>query len=64
MLMDIIMPVMDSMTCTRLIREFEKEKELKLSHVIALTGLTSASEKLEAWTSVVDDFLSKPVDFR
>jgi CheY-like chemotaxis protein len=63
-LMDISMPVMDGMTSTRLIRGFEKEKELMPSHIIALTGLTSASAKLEAWTSGVDDFLTKPVDFK
>jgi CheY-like chemotaxis protein len=63
-LMDISMPVMDGMTATRYIREFEKEKELKSSHIIALTGLTSASAKFEAWTSGVDDFLTKPVDFK
>lgn len=58
------MPVMDGMTSTRLIREFEEERGLKKAHVIALTGLTSASAKLEAWTSGVDDFLTKPVDFK
>ncbi|EAT92190.2 hypothetical protein SNOG_00695 [Parastagonospora nodorum SN15] len=63
-LMDISMPVMDGMTATRLIREFENEKGLQAAHVIALTGLTSASAKLEAWTSGVDDFLTKPVDFK
>lgn len=63
-LMDISMPVMDGMTATRCIREFEKEKSFKPAHIIALTGLTSASAKLEAWTSGVDDFLTKPVDFK
>jgi CheY-like chemotaxis protein len=63
-LMDISMPVMDGMTATRLIRNYEKEKELPPSHIIALTGLTSASARLEAWTSGVDDFLTKPVDFK
>lgn len=63
-LMDISMPVMDGMTATRLIREYEKEEGLEPSHIIALTGLTSSSAKLEAWTSGVDDFLTKPVDFR
>lgn len=58
------MPIMDGMTSTRLIREYEKEEGLQPCHVIALTGLTSASAKLEAWTSGVDDFLTKPVDFR
>lgn len=62
-LMDISMPVMDGMTSTRLIRQHENIKDLKAAHIIALTGLTSASAKLEAWTSGVDDFLTKPVDF-
>ncbi|KAF1913696.1 hypothetical protein BDU57DRAFT_520662 [Ampelomyces quisqualis] len=63
-LMDISMPVMDGMTCTRLVREYEKESNVEAAHIIALTGLTSASAKLEAWTSGVDDFLTKPVDFK
>ncbi|KAH7078197.1 hypothetical protein FB567DRAFT_129453 [Paraphoma chrysanthemicola] len=63
-LMDISMPVMDGMTSTRLIREYEKANNLSPTHIIALTGLTSASAKLEAWTSGVDDFLTKPVDFK
>jgi len=63
-IMDISMPVMDGMTSTRLIREYEKENDLQPSHIIALTGLTSSSARLEAWTSGVDDFLTKPVDFK
>jgi CheY-like chemotaxis protein len=62
-LMDISMPVMDGMTSTRLIREHENKNNLKPAHIIVLTGLTSASAKLEAWTSGVDDFLTKPVNF-
>lgn len=62
-LMDISMPVMDGMTSTRFIREHESNLNFKPAHIIALTGLTSASAKLEAWTSGVDDFLTKPVDF-
>ncbi|KAF2856788.1 hypothetical protein T440DRAFT_512793 [Plenodomus tracheiphilus IPT5] len=62
-LMDISMPVMDGMTSTRLIREHEHTKNFTPIHIIALTGLTSASAQLEAWTSGVDDYLTKPVDF-
>jgi CheY-like chemotaxis protein len=62
-LMDVSMPVMDGMTSTRHIREHEAQLNLEAAHIIALTGLTSASAKLEAWTSGVDDFLTKPVDF-
>ncbi|CAO2657602.1 Nn.00g037280.m01.CDS01 [Neocucurbitaria sp. VM-36] len=63
-LMDISMPVMDGMTSTRMIREHETEQNMEPAHIIALTGLTSASAKLEAWSSGVDDFLTKPVDFK
>jgi CheY-like chemotaxis protein len=62
-LMDISMPVMDGMTSTRLIREFEDKNTIEPAHIIVLTGLTSANAKLEAWASGVDDFLTKPVDF-
>ena len=55
---------MDGMTSTRLIREHENESKCRKAHIIALTGLTSASAKLEAWSSGVDDFLTKPVDFK
>lgn len=61
---DISMPIMDGMTSTRLIREHEINNDLLPAHIIALTGLTSASAKLEAWSSGVDDFLTKPVDFK
>ena len=51
------------MTSTRLIREYENKNNCTPAHIIVLTGLTSASAKLEAWTSGVDDFLTKPVNF-
>jgi CheY-like chemotaxis protein len=62
-LMDVSMPVMDGLTSTRLIREHENKNSLTPAHIIVLTGLTSASAKLEAYTSGVDDFLTKPVSF-
>ncbi|KAF2709444.1 hypothetical protein K504DRAFT_481837 [Pleomassaria siparia CBS 279.74] len=63
-LMDISMPVMDGMTATRLIREHESEYHIKPTHIIALTGLASASAKLEAWNAGVDFFMTKPVNFK
>ncbi|KAF2793794.1 hypothetical protein K505DRAFT_35491 [Melanomma pulvis-pyrius CBS 109.77] len=63
-LMDISMPVMDGMTATRLIREHESRYHIKPTHIIALTGLVSASARLEAWSSGVDCYMTKPVDFR
>jgi CheY-like chemotaxis protein len=63
-LMDISMPVMDGMTATRLIRDHESRHKIKPTHIIALTGLVSASARLEAWSSGVDCYMTKPVDFR
>jgi CheY-like chemotaxis protein len=57
------MPVMDGMTATSKIRKYERENKMPRSKVIALTGLASASAKLEAKESGVDDYLTKPVSF-
>ncbi|ORY16126.1 hypothetical protein BCR34DRAFT_597924 [Clohesyomyces aquaticus] len=64
-LMDISMPVMDGMSATRAIREHENKHNVKPpANIIALTGLASASARLEAWSSGVDCFMTKPVDFK
>ncbi|PSN69984.1 hypothetical protein BS50DRAFT_618935 [Corynespora cassiicola Philippines] len=63
-LMDISMPLMDGLTATRRIRRHEKRMNMKPCRIIALTGLTSASTRLEALTSGVDSFMTKPVNFR
>ena len=57
------MPVMDGMTATSKIRKYEKEKKMRRSLIIALTGLVSASARLEAMESGIDDYLTKPVKF-
>lgn len=62
-LMDISMPVLDGMTSTRLIRAFESKEKLDKTMVIALTGLVSASARLEALESGVNEFMTKPVNF-
>lgn len=58
------MPVMDGVTATRKIREYEHEHHIPQCHIIALTGLTSASAKLEAWNAGIDHFMTKPVNFK
>lgn len=63
-LMDMSMPVMDGMTSTRAIRQYEEANGIPSCSIIALTGLTSASARLEALTSGVDEFLTKPVNFK
>ena len=44
-----------------MIRAFEKQHDIQPTHVIALTGLGSASAQHEAYSSGVDLFLTKPV---
>ncbi|KAF9693756.1 hypothetical protein EKO04_008315 [Ascochyta lentis] len=61
---DMSMPVMDGMSATRAIRQYEQEYNVPRCCIIALTGLASASAKLEAWNSGIDYFMTKPVDFK
>lgn len=64
-LMDISMPVMDGMTATREIREFERKNKVKQPvTIIALTGLASEIVQQEAFKSGVNYFLHKPVRFK
>jgi DNA-binding response OmpR family regulator len=58
------MPVMDGMSATRAIRHYEQEQNVPRSCIIALTGLASASARLEALNSGVDHFMTKPVNFK
>jgi CheY-like chemotaxis protein len=61
--MDISMPVMDGMTATRKIREFECKHSLPRTPIYALTGLASATARNEALEAGVDQFLTKPISF-
>jgi CheY-like chemotaxis protein len=57
------MPVMDGMSATRAIRQYEQEYNIPRCCIVALTGLASASAKLEAWNAGIDHFMTKPVNF-
>jgi len=61
---DMSMPVLDGMSATRAIREHERINDTSRSCIIALTGLASSSAKLEAWSSGIDHFLTKPVNYK
>jgi signal transduction histidine kinase/CheY-like chemotaxis protein len=63
-LMDINMPNLNGFEATRQIRAFEKQHGLQPAHIVALTGLGSASAQQEAFSSGVDLFLTKPVRLR
>ena len=59
--MDISMPRMNGLEATRRIRSFEHSNELTACKVLALTGLASAEAQQEAFSSGVDQFMTKPV---
>ena len=61
---DMSMPVLDGMSATRAIREHERINNAPRCCIIALTGLASSSAKLEAWSSGIDHFLTKPVNYK
>lgn len=56
--------VMDGMTSTRAIREHEDMNNIERCRIVALTGLASASARLEALSSGVDHFMTKPLNFK
>jgi signal transduction histidine kinase/CheY-like chemotaxis protein len=70
-LMDISMPIMNGFEATRKIREVENEHREQLPPletppsclIIALTGLASARDQSEAFTSGFDLYITKPVSF-
>jgi PAS domain S-box-containing protein len=61
--MDIQMPLMDGFSATQAIRRYEREKGLT-SIIIALTADAIISEKDKCIEAGMDDFLTKPIDFR
>ena len=62
--MDISMPVMDGLAATRAIRSYERAKKVQPALIVALTGLASAENQQEAFSSGVDLFLTKPVKLK
>lgn len=58
------MPVMDGMSATRAIRQYEQAYNVSRCCIIALTGLASNSARLEAWNSGIDHYMTKPVNFK
>jgi len=59
-LMDVQMPETDGLQATKLIREYEKEKNIHIP-VIAVTAGVSKEEKDNCILAGMDDFLAKPV---
>ncbi|CAG8978942.1 hypothetical protein HYALB_00013333 [Hymenoscyphus albidus] len=59
--MDISMPVMDGISATRKIRQFENENSLPRVRIVALTCFSSDEYQKNAFEAGVDIFLVKPV---
>ncbi|KAF2430869.1 hypothetical protein EJ08DRAFT_588418 [Tothia fuscella] len=62
--MDISMPIMDGIESTRHIRRFERETSINPCALIALTGAANPNTRLEAFSSGIDLFLTKPVPMK
>ncbi|KAL4862289.1 hypothetical protein BDV12DRAFT_46326 [Aspergillus spectabilis] len=60
-LMDISMPVMDGIMSTNKIRQFEDEKSLARSRIMAVTGVASTEMQQRAKAAGIDEYLVKPV---
>lgn len=63
-IMDVSMPVMDGLSATRELREFERRNKRPRATIIALTAVLSASTQHEALASGVDLFLTKPAPLK
>lgn len=59
-LMDCQMPVMDGLTATEKIREFERATEKKRVPIVALTANAMKGDREKCIERGMDDFLSKP----
>jgi len=59
-LMDCMMPIKDGFTATKEIRQYEEEKNKKLSVIIALTASVIEGDIKSCFISGMDDYLPKP----
>jgi CheY-like chemotaxis protein len=63
-LMDVQMPVMDGLTCTRMIRQGAAGPQNRQLPIIALTANALASDKEACLSSGMNAFLIKPFDLQ
>jgi CheY-like chemotaxis protein len=58
------MPVMDGLSSTRKIRNYELEHSFPRTRIVALTCFSSVETQAEAFLSGMDMFLIKPVPMK
>lgn len=58
------MPVMDGLTATRAMRQFERKNGRPPASIVILTAVLSSEKQQEATASGVDVFLTKPVPLK
>lgn len=58
--MDVQMPKMDGLEATKRIREYENEKGLKATPIVAMTANVSKSDQQEFIKCGMDEYISKP----
>lgn len=63
-LMDCMLPGIDGYEATRKIREYEKQHHLRPCHIIALTADVSKENRQRCIDAGMDDYMSKPFDFK
>jgi CheY-like chemotaxis protein len=56
------MPVMDGVTASRKIREYEKSKSMRPVTIIALTAVDTPAMKKDAMNSGINFYLTKPAN--
>ena len=59
-LMDIVMPIMNGIEATQIIRKYEQEKNLPKTPIIALTGNALEEQRATVFKAGVDDYEVKP----
>jgi CheY-like chemotaxis protein len=62
--MDVMMPIMDGLTSTMLIRKYEWERGLKRTPIIMQTGDAREAHRQVCLEAGCDDFMTKPLDKR
>jgi CheY-like chemotaxis protein len=55
------MPIMDGITASRTIREYEDESLLDRCTIMAVTGVASSDMQQQAFAAGMDDYLVKPL---